>query len=105
MPLKRAAGYVAIELGCIVLGVTFGTLNDKHWIFGVVSGVFGFGVILFPAVLAFVLHRKPCPECGAALTFRRDFLPDAFRFRCLYDCPRCHITWDTGLIDDTSTGS
>jgi hypothetical protein len=105
MPLKRAAGYVAIEVGCIVLAVAFGTLRSTHWLFGVISAVFGFGVILFPAVLGFILHRKRCPECGAALTFRQDFLPDAFRYRCLYDCPHCHIAWDTGLIGDTSSAS
>ncbi len=101
MPLKRALAFVALELGCIVLAVAFGVLHASHWLFGLLAAVFGFAVILVPAVLAIALHRKHCPECGTVLIFRQDFIPDTYRYRCLYDCPKCHVTWDTGLIGDT----
>ena len=62
-------------------------------------------LLVVPIVAAyFYAYRRRCPECGGRLDFRRVFI-DRTRYRCLYDCPHCQITWDSGLIGDESDAS
>ncbi len=47
-------------------------------------------------------YRRRCPECGEMLTFRREPIGTTTRYRWLFDCPHCRITWDTGAVGDDS---
>ena len=101
MHLKAGIRWIALELGCILLAVFFGTVHELHWLFGILAAFFAFGAILLPFALLILWHKKRCPECSTPLVFRRDAIPGSFRYRCLYDCPQCEITWDTGLVGDS----
>ena len=71
-----------------------------------------YGADAWPALLLvgpivvgyFYAYRRRCPECGCRLAFRREFI-DRTRYRGLYDCSHCQITWDSGLIGDESDAS
>jgi hypothetical protein len=54
------------------------------------------------AVFGHFYYRRRCSECGGGLRFRREFIGDTPRFRCLHDCSRCGITWDRQEIGDDS---
>jgi hypothetical protein len=62
-------------------------------------------LLLIPIVAGyFYTYRRRCPECGGRLAFRYEFI-DRTRYRCLYDCSHCQITWDSGQIGGKSDAS
>jgi hypothetical protein len=62
--------------------------------------------LLVVPVLAIIgyAHWRRCPQCHGRLILRRDYFPGTTQFRCIQDCPRCEIAWDTGDIGDDSAG-
>ncbi len=60
---------------------------------------------ILSASIYFYFYRRRCPQCGGLLSFRREPIAPTTRFRWLFDCPRCRISWDTGVVGDDSPGA
>ena len=95
MPKGRAVaigvGFALVAAAAVWLGLRFGSTNLIPW-------------LLVVPVLAIIgyFHWRRCPQCRGRLVLRRDYFPGTTRFRCLQDCPRCEVAWDTGDIGDDS---
>jgi hypothetical protein len=57
-------------------------------------------------VLVYIWRLRRCPQCGGRLVYRMEPLTQSgLRYRCLYDCPTCHLTWDNGESGDDGSAS
>jgi hypothetical protein len=84
-------GFTVLAAIAVWLGLRFDRLNLIPWLLAI-------------PVLAIIgsCHWRRCPECRGRLILRRDYFPGTRKFRCLQDCPRCQIAWDTGDVGDDS---
>jgi len=88
-----AAGFALIAGVGVWLGIRFQKTNLIPWLLVVpVLTIIGYA------------HWRRCPQCHGRLILRRNYFFGTPRFRCLQDCPRCQVAWDTGDIGDDSVG-
>ena len=97
MPKSRAVifgvGFAFVAAVAVWLAIRFETTSLIPWLL----------VVPALAIIGYT-HWRHCPQCHSRLVLRRDYFPGTKRFRCLQDCPRCQIAWDTGDIGDDSDG-
>src|SRR5580765_2117323 len=97
MPKSRAivigVGFALIAIVAVWLSIHFEKTNLIPWLL----------VVPVCAIIGYA-HWRRCPQCHGRLIFRRDYFPGTTQFRCLQDCSRCQIAWDTGDIGDDSAG-
>ncbi|HBJ86712.1 MAG TPA: hypothetical protein DDZ88_23230 [Verrucomicrobiales bacterium] len=92
--VSRAAAYAGSF--ALFAAVVVMTLQQAHEL--VTASSLIFGMVTF----AFLYYRRRCPGCGGLLRFRRDYIGDSPKFRCIHDCSQCGIAWCRDDIGDDS---
>ncbi|HLA84222.1 MAG TPA: hypothetical protein VJL29_05475 [Thermoguttaceae bacterium] len=74
-----------------------------EWMAVSLDNTFLTGLPFLVACGVMVCEFRRCPQCGRRLRARRKMLDHLWntRYRVVYDCPHCQITWTTNLISDT----
>jgi predicted RNA-binding Zn-ribbon protein involved in translation (DUF1610 family) len=85
----------------MLLAFLVSSVSGYAWVAGC-SAAIAFVVGLYTIRSHF--YRRRCPQCGERLILRQDYIPGTTRFRCLLDCMRCGVAWDTGHLGDDRAG-
>ena len=97
-PFPRPSALMSIAMiGCAVIipaSVGIVAVHYQSQILVVVSVLVLIATVNILAYLYY--HRRRCPSCGDLLICRDEFIGDSKQARCLLDCRRCQITWNTG---------
>jgi len=90
----RAAAYAGSF--ALFAAVVVMTLLHAHEL--VTASSLIFGMVMF----ASLYYRRRCSGCGSILRFRRDYIGDSPKFRCIHECSQCGIAWYRDEIGDDS---
>ena len=103
---KRGIGWIALDVCMSIVAVWAAFHTERLQPSAFAAFALGVALLLLPLSLSFFRKReRRCPECSLEMSMRPDFIPGTTRYRCLYDCPCCHITWDSGEVGDKGGGN
>jgi hypothetical protein len=98
---KRGIGWIVLDVCMCLVAVWAAFHTERLQPSTLAAFALGAALLLLPLSLSFLRKReRRCPECSLEMSMRPDYIPGTTRYRCLYDCPCCHITWDSGEIVD-----
>ncbi len=100
---RRGLGWLALDAGMAVVAVWAAFHTERLQPSAFAAFALGTALLLLPLSLSFFRKReRRCPECSMEMPLRPDYILGTTRYRCLYDCHCCHITWDSGEVRDKS---
>jgi len=98
-------GWIALDVCMSIVAVWAAFHTERLQPSLLAAFALGIALLLLPLSLSFINRReRRCPECSLEMSMRPDFIPGTSRYRRLYDCPCCHITWDSGEVGDKGGG-
>ena len=100
---RRGLSWIALDVGMAVVAVWAAFHTERLRPSAFAAFALGTALLLLPLSLSFFRKReRRCPECSMEMSLRPDYIPGTTRYRCLYDCHCCHITWDSGEVREKS---
>ena len=99
-------GWIGLDVCMCIVAVWAAFHTDTLQLSTLAAFALGVALLILPLSLSYFRKReRRCPECSLEMSMRPDFIPGTTRYRCLYDCHCCHVTWDSGEVGDKGGGS